>query len=121
MRQAGICTLPKRKYRQRKTPQTLLATANLLVPKPEITSANQVWYSDITFVKTAEGWLCLAAVMNAYSKGIVGYAMSNHIKTDLVIQALRMARTQRRVSWGLIHHSDSGQAQEVPFCPRRNS
>ncbi len=85
MRQAGIYALPKRKYQRRKTPQTLRATANLLVPKPEITSANQVWYSDITFVKTEEGWLYLAAVMDAYSKRIVGYAMSDHMKTDLVI------------------------------------
>lgn len=108
MRQAGIYALPKRKYQRRKTPQTLRATANLLVPKPEITSANQVWYSDITFVKTEEGWLYLAAVMDAYSKRIVGYAISDHMKTDLVIQALRMARTQRRVSRGLIHHSDKG-------------
>jgi len=119
MRQAGIYALPKRKFKRRKTTETLLKTTNLLLPKPDIVTANQVWYSDITFVKTAEGWLYLAAVMDAYSKRIVGYAMDGNMKTDLVIQALRMATKQRQVVKGLIHHSDSGQAREVPFCPRQ--
>ena len=74
MRQAGLYALPKRKYQRRKTPGSLQVTTNLLVPKPEITHVNQVWYSDITFVKTGEGWLYLAAVMDAYSKRIIGYA-----------------------------------------------
>ena len=56
MRQEGIYALPERKYKRRKMPETLLETANLLAPKPTIVKANQVWYSDITFVKTAEGW-----------------------------------------------------------------
>ncbi len=52
--------------------------------------------------------LYLAAVMDAYSKRIVGYAVSDTMKTDLVIQALRMATRQRRISKGLIYHSDKG-------------
>jgi transposase InsO family protein len=108
MREAGIYALPKRKYRRRKTLETLSAAANLLVPKPNLVKVNQVWYTDITFVKTGEGWLYLAAVMDAYSKRIVGYAMDGNMKTDLVIQALRMAAKQRQVVKGLIHHSDKG-------------
>ncbi len=108
MRQAGLYAVPERKYKPRKTAETLLETANLLVPKPDITAANQVWYSDITMIKTAEGWLYLATVMDAYSKRIVGYAMAEHMRTDLVIQALRMATRQRRISKGLIHHGDKG-------------
>ncbi len=108
MRLAGLYALPKCTYKRRKTPEVLLETANLLVSKPTIVTANQVWYSDITFVKTAEGWLYLAAVMDAYSKRIVGYAMNDTMKTDLVIQALRMATRQRRAPRGLIHHSDKG-------------
>ena len=107
MRQAGIYAVPKHKYKQRKALDTL-QTANLLVPKPDITAANQVWYSDITLIKTAEGWLYLAAVMDAYSKRVVGYAMDRHMRTDLVVQALRMATKQRHVCKGLIHHSDKG-------------
>lgn len=108
MRQAGLYAVAERKYKRRKTAETLLETANLLIPKPNIVEANQVWYSDITFVKTAEGWLYLAAVMDAYSKRIVGYAMADNMRTDLVIQALRMAIRQRRAPGGLICHSDKG-------------
>lgn len=108
MRQAGIYAVPKHKYKQRKASDTLLETANLLLPKPDIVTANQVWYSDITMIKTSEGWLYLAAVMDAYSKRVVGYAMARHMRTDLVIQALRMATKQRRLNKGLIHHSDKG-------------
>lgn len=108
MRRAGLYAVPERKYKRRKTPEMLLETANLLVPKPNIIKANQVWYSDITFVKTSEGWLYLAAVMDAYSRRIVGYATAEHMKTDLVIQALRMATKQRRPTKGLVHHSDKG-------------
>ena len=108
MRQTGMYALLGRKYKHRKTPEVLLETTNLLIPKPAIVAANQVWYSDITFIKTAEGWLYLATVMDAYSKRIVGYAMNDTMKTDLVIQALRMATRQRRAPKGLIHHSDKG-------------
>lgn len=108
MREAGIYAIPKRKREHRNPPEVLLETTNLLIPKPEIVAANEVWYSDITFIKTAEGWLYLAAVMDAYSKRIVGYAMADHMRTDLVIQALRMGTRQRRISKGLIHHSDKG-------------
>jgi putative transposase len=108
MRQAGIYAVTERKYKRRKTSEACLKATNLLAPRPDIVAANQVWYSDITFVKTAEGWLYLAAVMDAYSKRVVGYAMSDTMKTNLVIQALRMATKQRQVSKGLIHHSDKG-------------
>jgi len=108
MREAGIYAVSKRKHEHRKTPEVLLEATNLLVPKPEIVAANQVWYSDITLIRTAEGWLYLAAVMDAYSKRIISYAMADHMQTDLVIQALRMGTRQRRISKGLIHHSDKG-------------
>ena len=114
MRTEGIYAVPKRKFTLRKTP-TLTGTTNLL-SNLDITRANQVWYSDITYIKTQEGWLYLAAVMDAYSKRIVGYAIEDHMRTDLVLQALRMAATQRRVSAGLIHHSDKGsQYTSYPY------
>jgi putative transposase len=110
MRQAGLHALPERRHKRRKTPDVLLETANLLVSKPNIVKLNQVWYSDITLVRTAEGWLYLAAVMDAYSKRIVGYAMNNNMLTDLVIQALRMATRQHHAPKGLIHHLHRGVA-----------
>ncbi|MCA9838994.1 MAG: IS3 family transposase [Trueperaceae bacterium] len=108
MRQEGLYALSQKKYKPKQSSITLDSTPNLLVPKPEIVQANQVWYSDITFIKTLEGWLYLVAIMDAYSKRIVGYAMAEHMRTELVIQALRMATKQRCFSKGLIHHSHKG-------------
>ncbi len=57
---------------------------------------------------TAEGWLYLATVIDLFSRGIVGWAMADHMETPLVEQALRMALIRRRPTAGLLHHSDRG-------------
>jgi putative transposase len=86
-----------------------LEMTNLLKQEPfDITTINQVWYVDITYIHTLEGWLFLAGVIDGFSKRMVGYAMAEHMKTTLVIQALRMAVKHRRPPKGLIHHSDKG-------------
>jgi putative transposase len=69
---------------------------------------NQKWASDITYIRTGEGWLYLAAVMDLYSRRIVGWSMSERIDADLVCQALRMGLGHRRPDLGLLHHSDQG-------------
>jgi putative transposase len=71
------------------------------------TGPNQLWVADITFVPTAVGFLYLAVVLDAWSRRIVGWAMSNHLRTDLVLSALEMAIGQRRPR-DVIHHSDQG-------------
>ena len=65
-----------------------------------------MWVSDITFVPTWAGFLFLAVVLDAWSRKIVGWAMANHLRTELVLDALDMALYQRRPE-GVIHHSDS--------------
>lgn len=70
---------------------------------------NRVWVTDITFVPTRRGWLYVAVMIDLYSRRIVGWAMSNRIDQQLVLDALRMAITQRCPEPGLIHHSDQGQ------------
>ena len=106
MRREGIDGMSKRKFKPKKASQKE-AGPNLLADS-DISRINQVWQSDITFIPTDEGWLYLAAVMDSYSRRIVGYAMDASMKTELVIQALRMAVKQRRPAKGLIHHSDRG-------------
>jgi transposase InsO family protein len=69
---------------------------------------NQVWAGDITYIRTGEGWLYLAVVMDLYSRKIVGWKMSNRMSRDLVIGAMRMALTNRQPPRGLIFHSDRG-------------
>jgi len=71
-------------------------------------AANRVWVSDITYVHTAQGWLYLAAVMDLYSRKIVGWATSDNLKTTLVTEALKEALASRRPRPGLLHHSDRG-------------
>jgi putative transposase len=68
---------------------------------------NQLWVADITFVPTAAGFLYLAVVLDAWSRRIVGWAMADHLRTELVLDALEMAVGQRRPR-DVIHHSDQG-------------
>lgn len=69
---------------------------------------NRVWVADITYLWTNEGWLYIAAVLDLYSRRIVGWAMANHMREELINNALQMAFYRRRPSFGLIHHSDRG-------------
>jgi putative transposase len=62
----------------------------------------------ITYVGTWEGWLYLSFVLDAFSRKVVGWSMANHLKTELVLDALNMALYNRRPAPGLIHHSDRG-------------
>jgi putative transposase len=73
-----------------------------------VNAPNQVWLADITYIRTYEGWLYLAAVMDLFSRKIVGWSMSKTMTTDLAINALKMAIQRRRPSKGLMHHSDQG-------------
>ena len=68
---------------------------------------NQLWVADITFIPTAAGFLYLAVVLDAWSRRIVGWCMANHLQTELVLDALKMAIGQRRPR-DVIHHSDQG-------------
>ena len=69
---------------------------------------NVLWVADITYLRTGEGWLYLAAVQDAYSPAIVGWSMATHMRATLVVDALKMAIARRRPEPGLIHHSDQG-------------
>jgi putative transposase len=69
---------------------------------------NSTWATDITYVWTGEGWLYLAVVLDLFSRRVVGWSMSEHIDTKLVLGALEMALEGRHPPQGLIHHSDRG-------------
>ena len=80
-----------------------LLDRNFVAPAP-----NCVWLADITYVETDQGWLYLATVMDLYSRRIVGWAMADHLRTELPWTALRMAVAAKQPGPGLIHHSDRG-------------
>jgi putative transposase len=76
------------------------------------TGPDRLWVADITYVPTWEGFVYLAAVLDAWSRRVVGWSMASHLKTDLVLNALNMALWQRRPS-EVIHHSDQGSQVRV--------
>ena len=81
---------------------------NLLGRNFSAAGRNQIWLADITYIETGQGWLYLAAVLELYSRRIVGWAMADHLRAELPLAALRMAIKEQRPDAGLIHHSDRG-------------
>jgi putative transposase len=83
------------------------------------TAPDQLWTADITYIPTRGGFLFLAVVLDVYSRRIVGWAMADHLRTELVLTALEMALWNRRPPSGVIHHSDHGcQYTSVAFGER---
>ena len=81
---------------------------NLLNQDFQAPAPHQRWVSDITYIRTGEGWLYLAAIMDLYSRRIVGWSLGQRLTTSLAIQAFERARRRRRPPPGLIYHSDRG-------------
>jgi transposase InsO family protein len=107
MRQAQLAPRSVRRFRITTDSRNTQASADLVQRRFEAQQPNQCWLSDVTYIPTREGWLYLAAVLDLYSRAVVGWAMSRTLDTPLVIDALYMALRQRgRVP--AILHSDQG-------------
>ena len=108
MRAAGLVGVSRRRgmvttRRDREVrPAPDLVERNFTAERP-----NQLWVADITFIPTLAGFLCLAVVLDAFSRRIVGWSMETHLRTELVLAALDMAIHQRKPT-DVIHHSDQG-------------
>lgn len=81
---------------------------NVLNQDFKANAVNQKWVTDITYIETEEGWLYLAGVLDLHSRKVVGWSMADHMKTELVEDALKMAVARRNPGAGLLHHSDRG-------------
>lgn len=81
---------------------------NRLPQLPAPSAPNQVWVGDITYIHTEEGWLYLAGILDLYSRRLAGWAMSEHIDTELILGAWGMALSQTQPAAGLVFHSDRG-------------
>ena len=79
-----------------------------LIKGMDISRLNQVWLSDITYIRIRTGFVYLAAILDAYSRRVIGYAISTGLDTALTLEALRMAVAERQAGPGVIHHSDQG-------------
>ena len=110
MREQGLRGCKKNRGRPRTTDSRhgRAVAPNHLAILPPPTRPNQVWVTDITYVKTAEGWLFLAAVLDLWSRRVVGWATAPTLHATLAVAALRQALRERRPAAGLVHHSDRG-------------
>lgn len=110
MRELGL----KGKKRHRRKPRTTdsrhgrTVPENRLAQQPAPTGPNQQWVTDITFLRTGEGWLYLAVILDLWSRRVVGWACAATLHVSLVLAALFRACDQRRPPPGLLHHSDRG-------------
>jgi transposase InsO family protein len=117
MRQAGVSGMVRRKRGRTTISVPGVRVADDLVERRfRPAGANQLWVADVTYLRTWEGWLYLAAVQDAYSRAIVGWSMADHMRQELVIDALQVAVKRRRPEPGLIHHSDQGSQGEFKWC-----
>ena len=109
MRLRGISGLVPRRYRRTTIRVPGVRVADDLVDRNFVAAApNQLWCADIKYVRTWQGWLYLGAVMDLYSRRIVGWSMRPDLNAELVVDALEMAVTRRHPAPGLVHHFDQG-------------
>jgi putative transposase len=109
MRENGIRSKVKRKYKATTDSNHRLPVAPNRVKRDFTAVApNRLWCTDITYLWTEEGWLYLAAIIDVFSRKIVGWAMKDRLTLPLVTEALEMAVSRQRPPAGLVHHSDRG-------------
>ena len=109
MKKAGAEFRPRKKFRRTTDSRHNRPVAeNLLNREFEVDQPDRVWCGDITYLWTMQGWLYLAVILDLFSRKVVGWAMSNRINAQLVVDALRMAYWRRKPPPGLLHHSDQG-------------
>jgi len=109
MREHGIRSKTVRRFRVTTQSGYGKAAACLLNRDFHARRPNQKWCADITYIRTRQGWLYLAVVLDLYSRRVVGWSMSRWISQELVIDALKMGAGRRKVSPGILIHSDQGR------------
>jgi putative transposase len=120
MRAAGLSgQLTRRRGKTTIRVQGVRTAPDLVQRDFDPSAPNRLWAADITYIRTWEGWLYLALVMDCYSRRIVGWAIADHLRAELVVDALEMAVTRRRPDERLVHHSDQGsQYTSLVFTQR---
>lgn len=110
MKEEGLRGDPPRKFRRTTDSKHSKPVAAKVLNREfqAVSAPNRVWAADITYIWTAMGWLYLAAIIAVYSRRIVGYAIDDHMRTDLVTTAINNALKNRDVSAALLHHADRG-------------
>lgn len=108
-RENGLQAYHKRRWRpQAQKGKAEVVAENVLDQDFTAVAPNKAWTADITYIRTGEGWLYLAVVMDLFSRRIVGWAMNTRVTRHLVIDAWKMAVKRRRPEGQVVHHSDRG-------------
>ncbi len=109
MRTAGLVGCHRRRRARTAVAEpTHTPAPNLVARDFRATAPDHLWIGDITYIATAEGWLYLAVLVDVHSRRVVGWAMADHLRTELALDALAMALQARRPPPGLVHHTDRG-------------
>lgn len=108
MREQALRARPRRRGPPQDRGQRSAIAANVLDRQFQADAPNQKWVADFTYIWTAEGWLYAAAVLDLYSRRIVGWSMHDSMTSQLVADALMMAVWRRGKPVALLHHSDQG-------------
>lgn len=112
LREAGMLVRPRKKYGHTTQSSHRFYIHPNLITGFTPTAVNQLWVSDITYIRTKEGFMFLALITDAYSRKIVGYDVSDSLELEGCLRALKMAITDLPAEHNLIHHSDRG----VQYC-----
>ena len=110
MREEGLHGTPRRRFRGTTTDSAHArpVAPNVLARDFTVTAPNVAWVGDITYLPVGTGWAYLAVLIDLYSRKVVGWALEDHMRTELCLEALQRALAVRQPDAGLVHHSDRG-------------
>lgn len=108
MREDNLLCLRKRRFVHTTNSDHRLPVYPNLVPELAVTACDQLWVSDITYIRLGREFIYLAVILDAFSRRVIGWALERSLETELALGALRMALEARTVTAELVHHSDRG-------------
>lgn len=108
MRKYGIMAKMRRRFKITTHSRDGMPVSENLLQNFSVTGPNKVWVSDISYIRTEEGWIYLAIILDLYSRKVVGWRMKERLTNDIVIEALKYAIRSRKPIERLIFHSDKG-------------
>jgi putative transposase len=123
MRKQGLVAKMRKSWKRTSKPGKREAAKDLICQEFKVKNPNHIWVSDITYIRTKEGWLYLTAIIDLFSRKVVGISMGERLETSLIERALNQALYRRSPPQGLIHHSDRGSqytSEEFGEMAKRN-
>ena len=109
MKQQGLCArIPRRFRKTTDSSHGRPAAPDLVRREFRPNRPDELWAADISYIRTWEGWLYVAVVIDLFSRRVIGWATATHMRTDLALAALQMAVRDRQPPRGIVHHSDRG-------------